>query len=150
MTAAAFAAHPVDIDRVITTENLVNFLALPPAPRTLAVFGAGYGFEGIREADWLRNVEVLYWGDIDTHGFHILNQLRSHHPHVRSILMDEETLLAHQDFWGREDSPSHAALNHLSAGEASLYGALQSGAFRPHLRLEQELLRWDWVLARLA
>ena len=150
MTAAAFAAHPVDIDRVITTENLVNFLALPPAPRTLAVFGAGYGFEGIREAAWLRNVEVLYWGDIDTHGFHILDQLRSHHPHVRSILMDEETLLAHQDFWGREDSPSNAVLKHLSTAEASLYGALQSGALQPHLRLEQELLRWDWVLARLA
>ena len=150
MTASAFAARPLDVDRIITTENLVNFLALPPAQRTLAVFGGGYGFEGIRCAGWLGDVDVLYWGDIDTHGFHILDQLRSHHPHVRSILMDEETLLAHRDFWGREDAPSHASLKHLSAAENSLYGALQSGAFQPHLRLEQELLRWDWVLARIA
>ncbi len=48
-------------------------------------------------------------GDLDTHGFHILDQLRSHHPHARSIVMDQETLLAHRDFWVREDSPSHAA-----------------------------------------
>ncbi|MFC8302894.1 Wadjet anti-phage system protein JetD domain-containing protein [Specibacter sp. NPDC057265] len=149
MTAAAFAAHPMDIDRIITTENLVNFLALPPAPRTLAVFGGGYGFEGIRNAAWLAGVDVAYWGDIDTHGFHILDQLRSHHPHVRSILMDAETLLAHRDFWGREDAPSHATLTRLDDFENTLYQALKAGTHQRHLRLEQELLRWDWVLARL-
>lgn len=95
-------------------------------------------------------MEVLYWGDIDTHGFHILDQLRSHHPHVHSILMDEETLLAHRDFWGREDTPTHAVLTHLGAGENAVYAALQAGTFAPLLRLEQELLRWDWVLARLS
>lgn len=149
ITAAAFAAVALDVERVITTENLVNFLALPEAPRTLAVFGGGYGFAGIREGVWLRDVEVLYWGDIDTHGFHILDQLRAHHPHVRSILMDEETLLAHRDFWGREDSPTRAALTHLTPAEAAMYADLQSGTHRPLLRLEQELLRWDYVLERL-
>ena len=150
VTAAGFASLDLDLDRIITTENLVNFLALPNAPRTLAVFGGGYGFEGIREAAWLRGTEVLYWGDIDTHGFHILDQLRSHHPHVRSILMDEETLLAHRDFWGREDTPSRAVLTRLTPAETVLYKDLQAGTFRPLLRLEQELLRWDYVRARLA
>lgn len=150
VTAAAFASLSVDVDRIITTENLVNFLALPPAPRTLAVFGGGYGFEGLREVAWLRGKEVLYWGDIDTHGFHILDQLRSHHPHVRSILMDEQTLLAHRDFWGREDSPTHAVLTRLTPAEAAVYADLQAGTHRPLLRLEQELLRWDYVLARLS
>ncbi|MEO6530684.1 MAG: Wadjet anti-phage system protein JetD domain-containing protein [Specibacter sp.] len=149
VAAAAFAANPVDVDRVITTENLVNFLALPQAPRTLAVFGGGYGFEGIRDASWLQDKELVYWGDIDTHGFHILDQLRSHHPHVRSILMDEETLLEHRKFWGREDTPSRAALTHLGSAESALYTALQQGTFAPLLRLEQELLHWNWVLGRL-
>ncbi|PYI40175.1 hypothetical protein CVS30_01255 [Arthrobacter psychrolactophilus] len=149
VTADAFTSLVADVDRIITTENLVNFLALPPAPRTLAVFGGGYGFEGIRDAVWLADKEVLYWGDIDTHGFQILDQLRSHHPHVRSILMDEETLLEHRDFWGHEDAPSHAVLTHLSVAESALYAALQNGTFAPKLRLEQELLRWDWAMARL-
>jgi hypothetical protein len=149
VTAAAFSRLAPAVDRIITTENLVNFLALPPAPRTLAVFGGGYGFEGVREASWLRGTEVLYWGDIDTHGFHILDQLRSHHPHVRSLLMDEETLLAHRDFWGREETPSRAVLTHLNAAENALYTDLQAGTHQPKLRLEQELLRWDYVMERL-
>ncbi|MHA7175198.1 Wadjet anti-phage system protein JetD domain-containing protein [Arthrobacter sp. Sr24] len=149
MTASAFAAQPLKVDRIITTENLVNFLALPPAPRTLAVFGGGYGFEGIRDTVWLKDVEVLYWGDIDTHGFRILDQLRSHHPHVQSILMDEETLLAHSDFWGREETPSHAVLNHLTPDEHAVYVNLQQGKYRRLLRLEQELLNWEYVLERL-
>ncbi|WP_315914428.1 Wadjet anti-phage system protein JetD domain-containing protein [Arthrobacter sp. lap29] len=149
VTAAAFAGHPVDVDTIITTENLVNFLALPQMPRTLAVFGGGYGFEGIRDAAWLADVEVLYWGDIDTHGFRILDQLRSHHPHVRSILMDEETLLAHRDFWGHEGTATSAQLTHLNPAENALHYALMDGTFAPTLRLEQELLRWDWVLGHL-
>ncbi len=149
MPAEAFAGLRLDVERIITTENLVNFLALPDMPRTLAVFGGGYGFEGIRDAAWIGGVELLYWGDLDTHGFHILDQLRSHHPHVRSILMDEETLLAHRDFWGRENTPSRAALTRLSAGEDRVYRALATGEFGRSVRLEQELLRWDWVLPRL-
>lgn len=149
VTAAAFARLALDVDRILTTENLVNFLALPPMPRTLAVFGGGYGFEGLRDAGWLGDRQILYWGDIDTHGFHILDQLRSHHPHVHSILMDEQTLLAHRDFWGREDTPTHAQLTRLSPAENTLYTALQTGTFQPQLRLEQELLRWDWVLGQL-
>jgi hypothetical protein len=149
LTAAAFSGLALDVDRIITTENLVNFLALPPAPRTLALFGGGYGFEALREAHWLREMEVLYWGDIDTHGFHILDQLRSYHPDVRSLLMDEETLLAHRDFWGREEAPSRASLTHLTAAENAVYTDLQAGTHQPLLRLEQELLRWDYVLERL-
>ena len=150
VSAAAFMAMRPDVDRIITTENLVNFLALPQMRRTLAVFGGGYGFEGIRDAAWLTAVEVLYWGDLDTHGFSILSQLRSHHPRVHNILMDEETLLAHRDFWGREDTPSRAALNHLTSDEHALYVNLQSGMYQPLLRLEQELLNWEYVLQRFA
>ncbi|MDO5751584.1 Wadjet anti-phage system protein JetD domain-containing protein [Arthrobacter sp.] len=149
VTAAGFAALQLDMDRVIATENLVNFLALPTTPRALAVFGGGYGFAALGGAAWLKDVEVLYWGDIDTHGFHILDQLRAHHPHVRSILMDQQTLLAHRAFWGREDTPTHAALTHLGPAESALYAALQAGTFAPQLRLEQELLHWDHVMERL-
>lgn len=149
VTAAGFAQLDVDVDRIITTENLVNFVALPPMPRTLAVFGRGYGFEGLGGAAWVRNVDVLYWGDIDTHGFQILHQLRSHHPHVRSVLMDEETLLAHRDFWGRETAPTRAHLTSLTKLEGALYEALLEGTFAPLLRLEQELLGWDYVVEHL-
>ncbi len=43
---------------------------------------------GLAQAGWLARCQVYYWGDIDTHGFAILDQLRTHIPHARSLLMD--------------------------------------------------------------
>lgn len=134
---------------VIITEKLVNFLALPEAPGTLTIYGGGYKFSSLQDAGWLRDCEVLYWGDLDTHGFRILDQLRAIHPHVVSLLMDEETLLAHRDAWGTEPSPSRAALSRLTAEESALHEALGSDRFGKSVRLEQELIHWDWALERL-
>lgn len=77
----AFSRH---INRVFVTENEINFLAFPQQKNSLLIFGAGYGFEALAQADWLSRVEINYWGDIDTHGFAILNQLRCKFPDVQS------------------------------------------------------------------
>ncbi|HEX9225919.1 MAG TPA: Wadjet anti-phage system protein JetD domain-containing protein, partial [Arthrobacter sp.] len=150
VTAETFSTLQLPVHTVIATENQVNFLALPERPGALALYGGGYGFSSLRDAAWLRECEVLYWGDIDTHGFRILDQLRAAHPHVVSVLMDEETLLAHRDGWGQEPSPSRAELTRLTPAELALYEALGNDAYGSAVRLEQELIRWDWALARLA
>lgn len=149
VTADAFRTLRLPVRTVIFTENLVNFLALPDRPRALALFGAGYGFSALRDAAWLRDCEVLYWGDLDTHGFRILDQLRSAHPHVASVLMDRATLLEHQDAWGAEPSPARAELTRLTPEESALYRSLADGEFGAGVRLEQELVDWDWALERL-
>jgi hypothetical protein len=149
VTAEAFSSLQLPIDTVIATENQVNFLALPERPRTLALYGGGYGFSSLRDAAWLRECRILYWGDIDTHGFRILDQLRAVHPHVESVLMDEETLLAHQEAWGKEASPSRAALTRLTPAESAVYESLAGDSFGPAVRLEQELIHWGWALAQL-
>jgi hypothetical protein len=149
VTAEAFGGLELPVSRVVITENLVNFLALPEHADTLAIYGAGYGFSSLRDAGWLRHCEVLYWGDLDTHGFQILDQLRAVHPHVVSILMDEATLLAHRDAWGREPSPSKAVLNRLTMEESAVYEGLVNDAYGPAVRMEQELIRWGWAVPRL-
>jgi hypothetical protein len=149
VTAEAFSTLSLPVQAVIVTENLVNFLALPERPHTLAIYGGGYGFSSLQDACWLRDCEVLYWGDLDTHGFRILDQLRAVHPHVVSVLMDEATLFAHRDAWGHEPSPSRAALSRLTPEESTLYEALGRDTFGRSVRLEQELIRWDWALERL-
>jgi hypothetical protein len=63
--------------------------------------------------------------------------------------MDEDTLLAHRDAWVSEPSPSKAVLSRLTAEESALYDGLRSDAFGRAVRLEQELIRWDWALPRL-
>ncbi|MDQ0870120.1 hypothetical protein QFZ70_002593 [Arthrobacter sp. V1I9] len=149
VTADAFSTLSLPVTRVLMTENLVNFLALPERADTVAIYGAGYGFSSLRDAGWLQDCEVLYWGDLDTHGFRILDQLRAVHPHVGSVLMDEATLLAHREVWGSEPSPSKAALSRLTLEETKLYDALRHDGYGTSVRLEQELVRWDWALERL-
>ncbi|KRE88166.1 Wadjet anti-phage system protein JetD domain-containing protein [Arthrobacter sp. Soil764] len=149
VTAEAFGSLTLPVEKVIATENQVNFLALPEQAGTLALYGGGYGFSSLRDATWLRACRVLYWGDIDTHGFRILDQLRAVHPHVESVLMDEETFLAHREAWSGESGPSRAALTRLTRAESELYEALGNDTYGASVRLEQELIHWDWALRRL-
>ncbi|MGO4858492.1 Wadjet anti-phage system protein JetD domain-containing protein [Arthrobacter sp. 2MCAF14] len=150
VTAEAFCTLRLPVTSVLITENLVNFLALPDRPQSMALFGAGYGFSALRDAEWLLDCEVLYWGDLDTHGFRILDQLRSVHPHVSSVLMDEATLLDHREAWSVEASPSRAQLARLTPEEAKVYESLGNNRYGSGVRLEQELIRWDWALERIA
>jgi hypothetical protein len=81
---------------------------------------------------------VYYWGDIDTHGFAILDQLRSHFDHVTSLLMDRDTLMAHEDLWGKEPTQVTRDLPRLTSDEHALYDDLRDNRLRKNLRLEQE------------
>lgn len=138
------------LDQVFVTENEINFLAFPEYPRSLVVFGGGYGFEALAKAEWLERVSLVYWGDIDTHGFAILDQLRHRFPHVRSLLMDEGTLLDHRDFWEEEGAPESRQLSRLTANESRLYQALCSNDYAHHVRLEQERVRFGALERALA
>ena len=148
--ASEFARLRLGVERVFITENEINGLALPPAPRSLAIFGLGYGLDRLGAVPWLRDTAVSYWGDIDTHGFAMLDRLRALLPHTRSFLMDEETLLAHRSQWGREDVQYEGALPRLAPPERRVYDALLAGTWVPRLRLEQERIAFSWVRRALA
>lgn len=150
LTQAAFAQLKPPASRVFITENEVNFLAFPPLADSLVIFGAGYGFEVMKRAHWLQQRTVYYWGDIDTHGFAILDQLRAQLPHARSLLMDEATLMAHESHWGDEPQPGSRDLPRLNAAELAVYNSLRDNRLRPRLRLEQERIGFGWVQAALA
>lgn len=149
LDAASFATLDLPVERVFITENETNFLAFPEVPRAIVVFGAGYGWEALAQAAWLRRCALHYWGDIDTHGFAILDQLRAYHPQAISFLMDHETLLAHREQWGEESSPARHELPRLTPAERDLYDDLLCDRYRPGLRLEQERIGFGWVAERL-
>ena len=140
LAASAFAVLDPPVERVFITENEVNFLAFPDCPRSLVIFGSGYGWSALAAAPWLRQRAIHYWGDIDTHGFAILDQLRSCFPHVRSMLMNREILLAHRSFCTTEPNPIRHELTRLTAEEKSTLETLRSHAGTAALRLEQEKL----------
>ncbi len=141
------AANPLDADRVFLVENEVTCLAFPPVPRSVLIFGGGYAVSRVGDLNWLRTTDLLYWGDIDTHGFRILNLVRARFPHTRSILMDRGTLLDHEMHWDRESSPVNVDLPHLTEADAALYRDLVEDALGPAVRLEQERISFAAVEA---
>ena len=152
--AEEFAALNLPVQDVFITENEINGLAFPPHPRAIVVFGLGYGLERLAGIAWLAQARCWYWGDIDTHGFAILNRLRHHLPEARSFLMDRATLDAHRQLWGQEpeDRRFRGSLSRLDEPEQALYQALRDDVLAPRLRLEQEHVRFAWLerfLARL-
>ena len=92
LDAESFADLDIPVRRVFITENETNFLAFPPACEAIVIFGAGYGWDALATAHWLARCGIHYWGDIDTHGFAILDQLRARFEHVESFLMDRDNL----------------------------------------------------------
>lgn len=147
--AEDFARFAPPVERVFITENDINGLAFPDLPRALVVFGLGYGLDSLKNASWLDDTTIHYWGDIDSHGFAMLDQLRCYFPHTRSLLMDRSTLLAHADLWGREPKPTRNPLPRLNADEQALYLDLCLDHLAPSLRLEQERIGFTHLLEAL-
>jgi hypothetical protein len=145
LDAASFASLALPIQRVFITENETNFLAFPAARGAIVIFGAGYGWDALAGADWLKRSAIHYWGDIDTHGFAILDQLRSRFDHVSSLLMDRATLDAHEVHWGEEREQVLHDLPRLSPDERAVFDDLRDNRIRKNLRLEQERIGFRWL-----
>lgn len=135
--------------QALIVENEITYLSIPVPPGCVVLWGKGYDADQPASLQWLRDTDVTYWGDIDTHGFAILNRVRAYIPKVRSVLMDRETLLAHESAWGREPAPTDVMLSRLEATEHALYSDLVTDRYGPAVRLEQERIDWAWALERL-
>lgn len=119
---------------VIITENLVNFLTLPPLEKVIGIWGKGFQVSLLKSVRWLVDKIIIYWGDIDTHGLQILSDLRSIFPRVQSVMMDFETLEAYSKHTGIETTPNRKPVEHLASEEQRLYDYLLGTG----MRLEQE------------
>jgi len=138
-------------ERVFITENKINGLSFPEVSGAIVIFGLGYGISSLSEVKWLEDRAVFYWGDIDTHGFAMLSQLRGYLPQVQSLLMDRETLFTFQSLWGTEpeDRRSVARLTNLYQEEQQLYDDLRDNVMGNRIRLEQERICFNYLRRRL-
>jgi hypothetical protein len=132
------AANPLPVSTVYVVENEVTYLAFPAVRDAVVLWGSGYAVSVLRSLSWLRERELVYWGDIDTHGFRILHRLREYFPAVRSMLMDRTTLLSHEGQWVDEPVQVREPLTRLTEAETDLYHQLVEDLFGPAVRLEQE------------
>jgi len=144
-----FVAAPDGVTQAYVIENEITYLSFPVPPGSMAILGGGYAVPLLEPLGWLAGLDVVYWGDIDTHGFVILDRLRQHLPAARSMLMDRATLLSHRDHWVAEPSPAVASLETLDRDESSLYADLIADTYGPSVRLEQERIRFSKVESTL-
>ena len=133
----------------VIVENEISYLSVDVPEGGIVFWGKGFEVDSIGRLRWLAEADVLYWGDIDTHGFAILDRLRARLPRARSVLMDRETLLAHRDRWVTEDRPAKSVLTRLTLDEQDLYSELVRDGLGERVRLEQERIDWHWVEQRL-
>lgn len=144
------ARWPLAPQQVLVVENLDSGLALPPLPGTVAVLKLGHAVGQLRQLPWLAAARVCYRGDLDSHGFAMLDKARQAWPHTTSLLMDAATLLAHLDLCVDEPQPySGPPLGLLQGAEREAFDGLVQGRWVKRLRLEQERLPWGLVLAAL-
>jgi hypothetical protein len=131
---------------VFVTENLTNYLSFPHAPKSIVVFGSGNEAPELLAATTaVRSARLFYTGDLDTHGFAILDRFRATLPHTESLLMDMQTLLGHRPLWVTEKTQITRDLTHLRADEAEVFDTLRSNRLGEHVRLEQERIAFTRV-----
>lgn len=144
--AASLAALAVSPRTVFVFENLESVLAMPPMPGALVVHGSGYAVDRLAAIPWICRAHIVYWGDLDSHGFAILNRFRAYGLAVTTVLMDVSTLDAYMDLCVPEPKSASGTFTHLLPAELSVMAEL---AARGNVRLEQERLEWRYCLAAL-
>jgi hypothetical protein len=146
-----FAALQLAPETCLIVENLETGLALPQAPGVVAIIKLGNAVSLLGELRWLAGAQAVYWGDIDSHGYAILDRARAVLPHLESVLMDETTLRDHLALAVREPQPApEAPLPHLTEAERRVLDGLRSNSWGVQLRLEQERIGWAHAMGRLA
>ena len=142
---------PIRPKAAIVVENRETGLALPDFPGTVAIMGLGHAVSALSALPWLAEAQVVYWGDIDTHGFAILDRARRALPRLQSVLMDQQTLLAHRPLWVEEPTQHpNALLEALTAEERAVFGNLRAKTWGQNVRLEQERILWRDAIVALA
>lgn len=144
------SALRLPVERVYLVENLQTGLAFEERRGAVVVMGLGYGISLLARVPWIADAECTYWGDLDTHGFAILNRARSCLCRVESALMDESTLLRYRNLWAveKEQSPE-PDLPLLTDAERAVYRGLKEQRWGINVRLEQERIAWNQAWAAL-
>ena len=139
-----FLKLQIPITKAFIVENKVNFLTFPSVANSIVIWGRGYGVASIKDSELLKNIDLIYWGDLDAQGFEILSQFRSYFAHVKSLLMDRVTFDKYFENDSGTPSKVHVELN-LSVEEYELYKYIKTNNYR----LEQEKIPQRYVIEQL-
>jgi len=127
--------------------NIFNFLTLPNLAESIAIFGEGFQIGLLKNAKWLSDKQIIYWGDIDAHGFQILSQIRGYFPQTRSCMMDFDTFNDFKELAISGVDTNVSELLHLTPEEHQLFTYLLENKERN--RLEQEKIPHSYAVKKI-
>jgi hypothetical protein len=130
---------------ILVVENETTFLTLPSITNTLALLGAGDAVSLLQQMDWLKRFRIVYWGDMDTHGFESLSLLRKHYPQTESLMMDIETYKRFHQFAKKAAPYASNPELVLSSAERKLFEVLHAEV----RLLEQERITLNYAKPKL-
>lgn len=142
----SLASHPIAAESVLIVENKINLLTLPPIAGAIALGGLGNSVSDLRYVTWLSQLAVWYWGDIDVDGFEILSRLRTVFPNVRSLFMDQKSLIALRPTVRGVGNGRLGSLGMNLLPEEAAAFQVCSGS---NLRIEQERIPQDFVVSHI-
>lgn len=137
--------HHIMPKSVLIVENLINFLTLPELPNSIGLFGSGFAIHLLRDIKYLEDCQIIYWGDMDVHGFEILSDLRGIFPKTQSLMMDETTFDLHSEYVVTGRNKSVPRFSDLTSAETQLAQKIVEG----NLRLEQEHIPQSYALQQI-
>jgi hypothetical protein len=140
----------IPCSRVFVLENktsILNFLTLPSLEDSIAIFGKGFGIEALKEAEWLSSKQIIYWGDIDPHGFQILSQMRGYFPQTQSCMMNLATFKEFENLAVTGAYTCATELKNLTSEEHLLFDYLSR--LEEKNRLEQEKIPHGFALKKI-
>lgn len=136
------------IQTILLVENEMVYLTFPKMQNALCVWGHGFSVTMLQQCDWLRNYKLLYFGDLDEHGFQILSDFRKYFPQTESFCMDLRTLQNFSDFRCKGKTLSGNVIPaNLTHEEKEAFEALRKNDEKN--RLEQERISVEYIQKNL-
>ncbi|VAX36118.1 FIG005429: hypothetical protein [hydrothermal vent metagenome] len=131
--------------RVFIVENKMNFSTFPSVSDAVIIWGKGFSVSNLTYIPWLKDAEIIYWGDIDGHGFQILSLARIYFPQTQSFLMDRKTFDHYKKYIVKATEIKIISDEQLTEEEKKLFHYIT----RHNLRLEQEKIEHAYLRQRL-
>lgn len=133
-----------NIQTVLIIENEMVYLTFPQMKNTLCVWGHGFTVTLLKQCGWICKKEILYFGDLDEHGFQILSDFRNFFSQTKSFCMDMQTLQEFDCFRCKGKVLSgNAVPQHLTKDEQIVFEELRHNAEKN--RLEQERVSVEFI-----
>ena len=150
LTTEEFTSLNLACEHVFIVENKITMLSFMDIKNAIVIFGNGYGAGRIKNAKWLEDKNIYYWGDIDMDGFAILSQVRGYFPQTQSLLMNIDTIEKFKELAVKSSERSVKELKHLSDAERLVYERLVNDYYGENFRLEQERIPLHHLLTNLS